>query len=202
MWSHSFHQQIFTEDPLCISHYSGGAAQLCLTLCDPIDCKCSLPGSSVHGIFQVRILEWAAIFYSRGSSWPRDRTHVSYVFCTGRQVLYHWEVWEAITILVTRKITLSWKKFPAQRFPILASANTLRRSFEIPLCAVSNSHSFFIILLLLLALSHYLNCYRFCLSCLCYTSSIKMQAFLLYSTYVTWYRLKPQRTEDSFYLSG
>ena len=41
-------------------------AQLCLTLCDPIDC--SLPGSSAHGILQARILEWVAISFSRGSS--------------------------------------------------------------------------------------------------------------------------------------
>ena len=54
--------------------------QLCLDLCDPMDY--SLPGSSVHGIFQARILEWVAISSFRGSSWPRDRTHVSYVFCT------------------------------------------------------------------------------------------------------------------------
>ena len=37
--------------------------QSCLTLCDPMDC--SLPGSSTHGIFQARILEWGAIFSSR-----------------------------------------------------------------------------------------------------------------------------------------
>ena len=41
----------------------------------------SLPGSSVHGIFQVRIMEWFAISSSRGSSWPRDWTHVSWVSC-------------------------------------------------------------------------------------------------------------------------
>ena len=41
-------------------------AQSCLTLCDPIDC--SLLGSSVHGIFQARILEWVAISFSRRSS--------------------------------------------------------------------------------------------------------------------------------------
>ena len=41
-------------------------AQLCLTLCDPKDC--SMPGSSVHGILQARILEWVAIPFSRGSS--------------------------------------------------------------------------------------------------------------------------------------
>ena len=41
----------------------------------------SLPGSSVHGIFQARILEWVAIFSSKGSSWPKDPTHVSCVSC-------------------------------------------------------------------------------------------------------------------------
>ena len=44
--------------------------QSCLTLCNPMDC--SLPGSSVHGIFQARIVEWIAISSSRGSSQPRD----------------------------------------------------------------------------------------------------------------------------------
>ena len=48
---------------------------MCPTLCDPMDC--SLSGSSVHGIFQARVLEWIAISFSRGSSWPRDRTQVS-----------------------------------------------------------------------------------------------------------------------------
>ena len=50
-------------------------AQLCLTLCDPMDC--SLPGSSIHGIFQARVLEWVAISFSRGSSQPSNRTWVS-----------------------------------------------------------------------------------------------------------------------------
>ena len=45
------------------------------TLCNPMDC--SPPGSSVHGIFQARILEWIAISFSRGSSQPRDQTRVS-----------------------------------------------------------------------------------------------------------------------------
>ena len=40
--------------------------------CNPMDC--SLPGSSVHGIFQARVLEWVAVSFSRGSSQPRDRT--------------------------------------------------------------------------------------------------------------------------------
>ena len=61
--------------------------QSCLTLYGAIDC--SPPGSSVHGILQTRILEWVAMPSSRGSSLPRDRTHVSYISCMGRWVLYH-----------------------------------------------------------------------------------------------------------------
>ena len=49
--------------------------QLCLTLCDPMDCNQA--GSSAHGILQARILEWGAISFSGGSSQPRDRTQVS-----------------------------------------------------------------------------------------------------------------------------
>ena len=52
-------------------------AQSCLTLCDPMEC--SLPGFSIHGIFQARILEWVAISFSRGSSWARDWTQVSHI---------------------------------------------------------------------------------------------------------------------------
>ena len=62
--------------------------QSCLTLCDPMDCSPS--GSSVHGILQARILEWVAMPSCRGSSRPRDQTHVSHVSCIGRRVLYHW----------------------------------------------------------------------------------------------------------------
>ena len=51
--------------------------QSCSTLYDPMDG--SLPGSSVHWIFQARVLEWVAIPFSRRSSWPRDRTLVSSV---------------------------------------------------------------------------------------------------------------------------
>ena len=45
--------------------------QSCLTLCDPVNC--SLPGFSVQGILQARLLEWVAISFSRGSSPPRDQ---------------------------------------------------------------------------------------------------------------------------------
>ena len=61
--------------------------QLCPTLCDSMDG--SLPGSSIHGILQGRILEWIYMPSSRVSSQPKDQTHVSYVSCICRQVLYH-----------------------------------------------------------------------------------------------------------------
>ena len=75
-------------------------AQSCLTLCNPVGY--SLPGSSVHGLYQARILEWVAISFSRASSQPRVEptslacpalaggsfTHVSCVPCTGRGILY------------------------------------------------------------------------------------------------------------------
>ena len=65
------------------SESESDVTQFFLTLWDPTDC--SLPGSSVHGIFQARILEWVAISFSRGSSRPRDRTRVS-LHC--RKTLY------------------------------------------------------------------------------------------------------------------
>ena len=66
-------------------------AQSCLTLCNPMDC--SLPCSSIHRIFQARVLEWVAISFSRGSSRPRDWTQVS---CIAGRHLPVWatrEVW-------------------------------------------------------------------------------------------------------------
>ena len=61
---------------MCIMKYHGDlVTQFCPTLCDSMDW--SLPGSSVHGIFQARVLEQVAIPFSRGSSQPRDQTQVS-----------------------------------------------------------------------------------------------------------------------------
>ena len=57
------------------------------TLCDAMDS--SLPGSSVHGILQARILTWVALLSSRDGTRPRDQTHISYASCIGRQLLYH-----------------------------------------------------------------------------------------------------------------
>ena len=56
-----------------------------VSLCDPMDY--SLPGASVHGILQARRLEWVSISSSRGSPQLRDRTHISYISCTGRRTL-------------------------------------------------------------------------------------------------------------------
>ena len=70
-------------------------AQSCPTLCDHMDC--SLSGSSVHGIFQARVLEWIAISFSRVSSWPRNRTQVSPIagrlFTVWAWALKNWCFW-------------------------------------------------------------------------------------------------------------
>ena len=73
-------------------------AQLCPTLRDPMDG--SLPCSSVHEILQVRILEWAAMPSSRGSSWPMDQTHVSYVFCIAGGFFTTEPTWQAHSVIV------------------------------------------------------------------------------------------------------
>ena len=64
----------------------GGGAQSCLTLCNSMDCNPLV--SSVHGIFQARIMEWVAISCSMRSSQPRDWTQVSCISGTGRPLCY------------------------------------------------------------------------------------------------------------------
>ena len=87
------------QSVLCLGRFFWDAclvAQSCLTPYCPMDC--SLPGSSIHRIFQAKTLEWVAISYSRGSSQPRDQTRVSCVSCvscTNRQILYWCTTWEA-----------------------------------------------------------------------------------------------------------
>ena len=68
-------------------------AQSCLTLCDPADY--SPPGSSVHGIFQARMLGWVAISFSRGSSRPRDRTRIFYISSIAGRFFTTNVTWEA-----------------------------------------------------------------------------------------------------------
>ena len=78
---------LFHEAPsVCVCVCVCVHAQSCSTLCDLIDC--SPPGSSVHWIFQARILEWVALSSSRGSSWSMDQIHLLYLLL-GRQILYH-----------------------------------------------------------------------------------------------------------------
>ena len=57
-----------------VSEWVSQCVLICVWVCNPMDC--SLPGTSVHGILQARLLEGVAIFYFRGSSQPRDWTHV------------------------------------------------------------------------------------------------------------------------------
>ena len=68
--------------------------QSCLILCDPMDSN--LPGSSVHGNLQARLLEWVAGPFSRGSSQPRDRTQISHITS------------EFFTIAATREVQEYW----------------------------------------------------------------------------------------------
>ena len=77
---------VYTHACVCVL-----VAQSCLILCDPMD-YCSLPGSSVHGILQARILEWVAVHSSRGSCEPRDRTQVS---CIAGRFFTVWATREA-----------------------------------------------------------------------------------------------------------
>ena len=96
-------------------------AQSCLTLCDPMDC--SLSGSSVHGIFQARLLEWIAISFSRGSSRPRNRTPVSRI--AGRCLT----VWATREALMTQGrgsapylvLVLQWVSYLASPFTVFSS---------------------------------------------------------------------------------
>ena len=73
---------------------------------------CSLPGSSVHGIFQARILEWVAISFSRGSSWPRDWTQVSHI--TG----------SCFTVWVTRETQFKAIAYPDEHVLLCAGYHT------------------------------------------------------------------------------
>ena len=97
-----YHKVIYN----CPRRSKSEVTQLCPTLWDPMDY--SLPGSSVHGILQARILEWVAIPFSRGSSWPRDRTQVFHIagrcftIWATREAYYYshqWLTWRQITVM-------------------------------------------------------------------------------------------------------
>ena len=69
----------------------------CPTLCKPMDCN--PPGSSIHGIFWAKILERVAISFSKGSSWPRDQSHVP---CPSRWILCCWAGGKALAVFYTQ----------------------------------------------------------------------------------------------------
>ena len=73
---------------------------------------CSLPGSSDHGIFQAIVLEWIAIYFSRGSSWPRDQTQVSCI------------VDRRFTVWATREVHLTEYYLTTKKNEILSFAST------------------------------------------------------------------------------
>ena len=86
----------------------------CPTLCDPTDC--SPPGPSVHGISQARMLEWVAIPFYRGSSWPRDWTHIYCIsgnfFTTEPPRKLRTVIWSSSSTLGIRPVkmnSLIWK---------------------------------------------------------------------------------------------
>ena len=107
-------------------------AQLCLTLCDPMDC--SLPGSSIHGIFQATVLEWVAISFSRGSSQPRDQTQV---FCIAGR---HFTIWATWWVVVFNEM-MSVKNFTHSRYLStygILSSESGPIPFWVVLCTIPN----------------------------------------------------------------
>ena len=80
--------------------------QLYPTLCDPLGC--SPPGSSIHGFLQARVLEWVAMPSSRGTSQPRDQTHISYISCIGR-IFTTRAAWETLFNSSSSRLFLGWE---------------------------------------------------------------------------------------------
>ena len=115
---------------------------------------CSLPGSSAHGIFQARTMEWVATSSSRGSFWPRDRAHISCVSCIGRGILYHWATWEAWKMgLNDSKFYSLFSNWEVQEYIVNAAERSPQRfqrvsdsqTWEMPLawsCILSTSQIF------------------------------------------------------------
>ena len=115
--------------------------QACLTLCDSMDW--GLPGSSVQGISQARILKWVAISFSRGFSKIRDWTWVS---CIGKWILYHWASWKALLSLMqghkslkipqnisgSREICSTWTHLQVSQISYMQHPRLLSFFFPIP----------------------------------------------------------------------
>ena len=93
-------------------------------LCDPMDC--SPPRSSVHEIFQARILEWVAISFSRGSSQPRDQTQV---FCTAGRFFTNWATREATHLKASSNFLLQAEQTKRKNLPhIYQLLNSFRKT--------------------------------------------------------------------------
>ena len=90
-----------------------------LRLCPPV-CShkdVSPPGSSDHAILQARILKWVAISSSRGSSWPRDKTHISYVSPIAGRFFTIWATKEAqcyVRVFKIQSLLICWTSLVAQ----------------------------------------------------------------------------------------
>ena len=91
---HTYIQSTYSKSGIIPCAFMLVLTQSCPTLCGPMDCRS--PGASIHGLLQAGILEWVAIPFSSGYSWPSDQTPIS---CLGRWVLYHWATWEALSSL-------------------------------------------------------------------------------------------------------
>ena len=114
-------------------------AQSCPTLCNPLDC--SLPGPSIHGISQARILEWVAISYPKGSSQPRDQTSIACISCIGRRILYHCATWKASIITSASVFNISFIKVHA----ILFNVRTIFSFWPVIMCPFISSVSYLVV---------------------------------------------------------
>ena len=104
--------------------------QSCPTLWDPVDCN--PPASSALGILQARILEWVAMLSSRGSSWPRDQTCISYVSCIGRRLFTTGATW----------ICHSWEE--AEQNTLISDVYSVNSGYKaewVPSLSSGSSHS-------------------------------------------------------------
>ena len=129
-----------------LSIYLCSVPQWCPILWNPMNC--SPPGSTVHGIFQGRILEWVAIFYSRGSSWPRDRNCVSCISCIG-----------FFTTVLPGKPNIYKNIVLSNKFVI---SNHLNQYISISICGLLYDTFLFCFILLHFNLFHFTLCVKIC----------------------------------------
>ena len=124
-WRATFHRVAKNRTWLMYTLSACLVSQLCLTLCDPLDC--SPPGFSVHGIPQTRTLEGVAMPSSRGSPHPRDGPRVSCVSCFAGRFFSTSTTWEAQTLLIVAlhscvsfSCTTTWSKTEKSKYCVLA----------------------------------------------------------------------------------